>query len=35
MHPGRPWADKCIGPSSDIGRVEEKVVEYFTVKHKK
>jgi hypothetical protein len=30
LHPGRPWADKCIGSSSTKSKVEEKVVEYFT-----
>ena len=35
IHPGRPWADKCIGQSSMIDRVEEKAAEYFILKNKK
>ena len=35
IHPGRPWADKCIGTSSSIGKVEEKAKEYFTLRNKK
>jgi len=35
IHPGRPWADKCIGPSSSIDRVEEKTAKYFTLKNRK
>ena len=34
IHPGRPWADKCVGRSSTIDKVEEKVVEYFILKNK-
>lgn len=30
MHPGRHWADKCIGQGPDINRIKEKTVEYFT-----
>lgn len=26
LHPGRPWADKCLGTSSTIDKVEEKSV---------
>ncbi len=33
LHPGRPWADKCLGTAPDSDRVEEKAVEYF-LKHK-
>jgi hypothetical protein len=32
IHSGRPWADKCLGISSTIDRVEEKTAEYFTLK---
>jgi hypothetical protein len=30
LHPGRPWADKCLGQEPDNNRVEEKAAEYFT-----
>lgn len=30
IHPGRPWADKCIGEEPDSNMVEERVAEYFT-----
>jgi hypothetical protein len=30
LHPGRPWADKCLGQEPDSNRVEEKAAEYFT-----
>lgn len=29
IHPGRPWADKCLGTSSTTYKVEEKAAEYF------
>ncbi|MEX0608888.1 MAG: Eco29kI family restriction endonuclease [Balneolaceae bacterium] len=32
IHPGRPWADKCLGESSDSNKVEEKIAKYFTKK---
>ena len=32
LHPGRPWAEKCLGQSSTIDRVEEKAAAYFTPK---
>ena len=35
LHPGRVWADKCLGVSSPIAKVEEKVTAYFTFKNKK
>lgn len=35
IHPGRPWADKCLGTSSTIDRIEEKAAEYFILKKKK
>jgi hypothetical protein len=35
LHSGRLWADKCLGQSTDIGIVEEKVAEYFTLKNQK
>jgi len=35
IHPGRPWAEKCLGQSSTIGRVEEKAAEYFIIKNQK
>ena len=31
IHPGRPWADKCVGQSSTIDKVEEKAAEYFAL----
>lgn len=30
IHPGRPWADKCLGEAPDNSRVEERIAEYFT-----
>jgi len=30
IHPGRPWADKCLGEAPDNNKVEERVAEYFT-----
>lgn len=30
IHSGRPWADKCLGESTQNIKVEEKIVEYFT-----
>lgn len=30
LHPGRPWADKCLGEAPDNKRVEKRVTEYFT-----
>ena len=35
IHPGRPWAEKCLGQSSSIDKVEEKALEYFTLKNQK
>ena len=35
IHPGRPWAEKCLGKSSDIDSVGEKAAEYFLLKNKK
>lgn len=35
LHPGRPWAEKCVGPSSSIDKVEEKAQVYFTPKNNK
>jgi hypothetical protein len=35
LHPGRPWADKCLGQSSTIDKVEEEAAQYFTLKNKK
>jgi Eco29kI restriction endonuclease len=35
IHPGRPWADKCMGQSPDIDKVEEKAAEYFTLNRSK
>ena len=35
LHPGRTWADKCIGLSASLNKVEEKVTVYFTLKNKK
>jgi hypothetical protein len=34
IHPGRLWADKCVGQSSTINKVEEKIAEYFTLKNR-
>lgn len=33
IHPGRPWAEKCLGISPENNKVEERIIEYFT-KHK-
>ena len=30
IHVGRPWADKCLGTSSTVEKVEKKIKEYFT-----
>ncbi len=30
IHPGRPWAEKCLGEAPDNNRVEERIAEYFT-----
>lgn len=30
IHPGRPWAEKCLGDSKQDDKVEEKIIEYFT-----
>jgi len=35
IHPGRPWAEKCLGQSSTPGEVGEKAAEYFILKNKK
>jgi len=35
IHPGRPWADRCVGPASTINKIEEKLEEYFTLKRNK
>ena len=35
IHPGRKWAEKCLGISSSIDKVEEKATEYFTQKNQK
>jgi len=35
IHPGRPWADKCVGPSSNLDLVEEKITTYFTINNNK
>lgn len=35
IHPGRPWAEKCLGQSTTIDKVEEKAAEYFTLINKK
>jgi hypothetical protein len=35
IHPGRPWADKCLGISSAIDKIEEKAEKYFTIKQRK
>ena len=32
IHVGRPWADKCLGTSSTVEKVEEKIKEYFKSK---
>ncbi len=29
LHPGRPWADKCLGEAPDNSKVEEKVIDFF------
>jgi len=29
IHPGRPWADKCIGEAPNRDKVEEKITDYF------
>lgn len=28
-HPGRPWAEKCLGDSNDLNVLEEEVAEYL------
>lgn len=30
LHPGRPWADKCLGDAPDNNKVEDNLAEYFT-----
>lgn len=30
LHPGRPWADKCIGKPATVSKIEEKAAAYFT-----
>ena len=35
IHQGRPWAEKCLGISSSIDKVEEKAAEYFKFKNQK
>ncbi|MEN0004506.1 MAG: Eco29kI family restriction endonuclease [Bacteroidota bacterium] len=30
IHPGRPWADKCLGAAPNGNEVEEKIAAYFT-----
>jgi hypothetical protein len=35
IHPGRLWAEKCIGHSSTIDRVEAKIADYFTLRNKR
>ena len=30
LHPGRPWADKCLGEASDDNKGEERVQTYFS-----
>ena len=32
LHPGRPWADKCLGESNNSNAVEERVAKYLTGK---
>ncbi|MEX0723880.1 MAG: Eco29kI family restriction endonuclease [Gracilimonas sp.] len=32
VHPGRPWADKCMGESPDSDKVEEEIVKYLKKK---
>ena len=35
LHPGRPWADKCLGETPPVNKVKEKVAVYFTSKRDK
>lgn len=30
LHPGRPWAEKCLGIAPDLNRVEDNAAVYFT-----
>ena len=30
IHPGRPWAERCLGISPENNKVEERIIEYFT-----
>lgn len=30
IHPGRPWAEKCLGEAVDSSKVEENIAEYFS-----
>ncbi|GET33845.1 type II restriction-modification system endonuclease [Prolixibacter bellariivorans] len=32
LHPGRPWADKCLGDAPNFDKVEEKAIEYYSKK---
>jgi Eco29kI restriction endonuclease len=35
IHPGRSWAEKCLGISLSISEVEKKISEYFELKNQK
>lgn len=35
LHPGRPWADKCLGDSPESNIIEDKLIEYTTRQNKK
>ena len=35
IHPGRPWAEKCLGQSSSVEKIKKKLSEYFTLKNPK
>lgn len=30
IHPGRPWADRCLGEAPKSDKVEERITEFFT-----